>query len=89
MPNISKSKFRLLNEVTCEQWLAGILCVSGALNEVWALLQKLLSMNYSNLVTAAFNYNTGAESSKKQREADREGMALWVLGKKKKQGFRG
>lgn len=64
-------------------------CVTGALSEVWALLQKLLSMNYSNLVTAAFNCNTEAESSKKHREADREGMALLgVREEKETQGFR-
>lgn len=58
--------------------------VTGALNEAWALLQKLLSMNYSNLITAALNYNTEAESSEKQQETDREGMAVWGRGKTKK-----
>lgn len=54
--------------------------VTGARNEAWALLQKLLSMNYSNLVTAAFNYNTGRE---KQKETDGAGTTVWGLQGKK------
>lgn len=57
--------------------------VAGALNEAWALLQKLPSTNYSNLVTAAFNYNTEAGSRKKQKETDREGMIVWGFEGKK------
>lgn len=48
-------------------------------NEAWALLQNLLSMNYGNLVTAAFNYNTEAGSGEKWRETDREGMTVGGL----------
>lgn len=48
-------------------------------------------MNYSNLVTAAFNYNTEEGSREKQRETNREGMRVWGFeGKKYKyRDFRG
>lgn len=39
-----------------------------ALNKSWALLQKLLSMNYGNLHTAAFNYHTEAGSKEKRTD---------------------
>lgn len=57
--------------------------VTGALNEARALLQKLLSVNYSNLVTAAFNYNPEAGNGEKQKETDKEGMIVWEFEGKK------
>lgn len=41
--------------------MPGCMLGTGALNAAWALLQKLLSMNSSNLLTAAFNYSADAE----------------------------
>jgi len=43
--------------------------VTAALLAAWARLQKNCSLNYSNPVTAAFNYNT--QAGKRQQETDK------------------
>lgn len=41
-------------------------------------------MNYSNLLTAAFNYDTEAESREQgETERDRDGMVVWGFKRKK------
>lgn len=68
---------RLVNEMTCTHTGLPAFGVTRALNEARALLQKLLHLNYSNLVTAAFNRNREAGSRGEQKATDREGMTVW------------
>ena len=67
--------FQVRLEETCTL-LLGCILGTGALNEAWALFQKLLSMNGSNLLAAAFNYNIQAVSWEKRRKTDRQGFIV-------------